>query len=434
MKNNSKQHKTIPKCLLLLFVFVIGDCTTSKLTISSNNDEYDYVPKISVEYETSWEAIENIDFDYLSHLPLNNDQQQFYEALKSVVDGDLNKGVTQFQNLYHLSTDSLIKKHSEEILNKLYFLRSNWEKIFELYAKSNSVSETENDIILFEAFNKSPKESYFFPSQPTIIPMNPICFGSNPVIEVRVNGHKKKFWLDTGAGLSVVASDVAEECNIFPIGTEKTTAGTGTSKRVSIRPALIEDLQIGELLIKNHPILIIDKSDMEFRLLGILRLLKIDGIIGWNAIQNMKIEIDYKNKRTIIEKPAKIETEDRNLFWLGFPFVILKTPDGINLNFGLDTGANKTSIHKNILKKINIENAYNKNITDWAVGGLEKTETKMIPNIALILNGDVLHFNVIRISNPKGVVFMKSDGMLGVDIAQNGCIIIDYLNGRFELK
>ncbi len=44
---------------------------------------------------------------------------------------------------------------------------------------------------------------------------------------------------------------------------------------------------------------------MEFKLFGLLRLLKIDGIIGWQAIQNMKIEIDYKNKRTIIENQQK---------------------------------------------------------------------------------------------------------------------------------
>ena len=189
-----------------------------------------------------------------------------------------------------------------------------------------------------------------------------------------------------------------------------------------------------ELLIKNHPVIIVDKSDMEIKLFGLIRLLKIDGIIGWPAIQNMKIEIDYKNKRTIIEKPVKIETEDRNLFWLGYPIVKLKTPDGINLNFGLDTGANKTSTYNNILKKISIEKAYDKKITRWSAGGFEKTETKIIPNLKLTLNGKVLHFKVIRISLQKGIVFVKSDGRLGIDIAQNRSILIDYLNGRFELK
>ncbi|MEK0337275.1 MAG: DUF1016 N-terminal domain-containing protein [Nitrosopumilus sp.] len=431
-EKNFIQYNSV-KLLLLSLVLIFSACSSSKLTVSPTNGEYDFVSEKSVEYETFWEAIENLDFDYLSEKTLNDDQQQFYEALSSVVDGDIDTAVTQFQNLYNNSTDSLIQKHSEEIISKLYFLQSNWEKILELDKKSNNNLELENDIILFEAFSKSPKESFLFPSQPTIIPMDPVFFGSNPMIEVIVNGHKKKFWIDTGAGLSVVSSDVAEECNIFPIGTEKTTAGTGTNKRVSIQPAIIENLQIGELLIKNHPVVIVDKSDLEFKLFGLLRILKIDGIIGWPAIQNMKIEIDYKNKRTIIEKPIKIETTDRNFFWLGFPIVKLKTPDGKNLNFGLDTGANKTSIHKNILKKINIENGYDKKITHWSAGGFEKTETKIVPNLSFILNGNVLHFKVIRISLQKGIVFVKSDGQLGIDIAQDRSIIIDYQNGRFEL-
>jgi len=196
------------------------------------------------------------------------------------------------------------------------------------------------------------------------------------VIELIVNGHRKKFWVDTGAGLSVVASDVAEECNILPIGTEKTTGRAGTGKRISIQPAIIDDLQIGELLIKNHPVLIVDKNEMEFRLFGFLRILKIDGIIGWPAIQNMKIEFDYKKKLTTINKPVKVKTKNRNLFWLGKPIVRVKTPEGLNLNFQLDTGANRTSIHKNILKKIIIESTYSKRSTDWSIGGSEKTNSK----------------------------------------------------------
>ena len=83
---------------------------------------------------------------------------------------------------------------------------------------------------------------------------------------------------------------------------------------------------------------------------------------------------------------------------------------------------------------INIENAYSKKITRWSAGGVEKTESKIIPNLKLTLNGKVLHFKVIRISLEKWIVFVKSDGKLGIDIAQDRSSLIDYLNGRFELK
>ncbi|HDY75292.1 MAG TPA: hypothetical protein ENH49_02080, partial [Candidatus Marinimicrobia bacterium] len=152
------QYNSVTKYLLLSLVLIFSACSSSKLTVSPTNGEYNFVSEKSVDYETVWEAIENLDFDYLSEKTLNDDQDKFSAALKSVVDGDINMAVTQFQNLYNFSNDSLIKKHSEKILNKLYFLQSNWKKILELNEKSNN-PELENDIILFEAYRKSPKES-----------------------------------------------------------------------------------------------------------------------------------------------------------------------------------------------------------------------------------------------------------------------------------
>lgn len=428
------RYNTALKHPFLLLWFFACSCSSSNLTVSSTGDEYHFASKKTIEYATFWEAVKNIDINYLSHQTLDGDQQEFYEALKSVVYGDLNRGEAQFENLHLRSTDSLINKYSEIILHQLYLSQSKWEMILKLDGQSNAGSETENDNILFEAFSKFPEERYFFPSQPTILQLEPAFFGNNPIVQVRINGHEKNFWLDTGAGISVIASDVAKECGILPITTKKITAGTGTSKRVGIQPALVKNLQIGELSIQNHPVIVIDKSDLEFRIFGLLRLLKIDGIIGWNAIKNMRIEIDYPNESIIIEKPVKIDTEERNMFWLGYPTVILKTSEGINLNFGLDTGANETSVYNNILKKISTENSYNKKVTEWSASGSKRTAMRIIPNMTLILNRNVLDFRDIRTRPQKGMVFMVLDGILGIDIAQDGRIIIDYLNGRFELQ
>ncbi|MCH8010935.1 MAG: hypothetical protein IIA61_03145 [Candidatus Marinimicrobia bacterium] len=59
---------------LLLLIFIVNACSSSKLKISSTNDEYNFVSKKSIEYETFWEAIENLDFNYLSDLSLDDDQ------------------------------------------------------------------------------------------------------------------------------------------------------------------------------------------------------------------------------------------------------------------------------------------------------------------------------------------------------------------------
>ncbi|MCD4665868.1 MAG: hypothetical protein K8R68_11415, partial [Bacteroidales bacterium] len=191
---------------------------------------------------------------------------------------------------------------------------------------------------------------------------------------------------------------------------------------------------IGEILIKNHPVIIIDKKDLEFKLLGLFRILKIDGIIGWNAVQNMDLEIDYRNKVSVIKKPERIESHKRNFFWLGYPIVKLINKESIELLFGLDTGAKNTSIRNNIFKKISNNNVTVKNTTLGSAGGFEEIETKEISDFTLILNNYTVYFQNIKTHPVDGTTFVKLDGFLGSDIFKNGKIKIDYLNGIFEFK
>jgi predicted aspartyl protease len=408
-----------------------NNVSASKLTIKPIDEKTLILSPKAIEYGTFWEAMENIDFSYLREYQINDDQRSFAEALKLVIGGDIEEAENKFRKLYISSDDSLIKKHSKKILGNLLIFQSKWGALLEIPKDADDTIY--NSIILVKAFSKSPKESYSFPAQPTIIPMG-LSMSGCPVIEVEINGHKMKFWIDTGAGLSVIASDIAKKCNIFPIGTGKIKAGTGTSKKIDAQPAIIEDLGIGEISIKNHPVIIIDSKDLEFKLFGLFRIMKINGIIGWNAIQNMGIEFDYNNRVTTIREPVKMNNPSPNFFWLGYPIVILTNQDGTKLNFGLDTGARKTSITDNILKKISVNDVYIKKITIGSAGGFEKIESKIIPELTLILNGYGLHFSDIGTRPERRAVFVKLDGILGSDVFKNGRVKIDYLNGMLEIE
>ena len=405
--------------------------SASKLTIKPIDEKTLILSPKAIEYGTFWEAMENIDFSYLREYQINDDQRSFAEALKLVVGGDIEEAENKFRKLYISSNDSLIKKHSKKILGNLLIFQSKWGALLEIPKDADDTIY--NSIILVKAFSKSPKESYSFPAQPTIIPMG-LSMSGCPVIEVEINGHKMKFWIDTGAGLSVIASDIAKKCNIFPISTGKIKAGTGTSKKIDAQPAIIEDLGIGEISIKNHPVIIVDSKDLEFKLFGLFRIMKINGIVGWNAIQNMGIEFDYNNRVTTIREPVKMNNPSPNFIWLGYPIVILTNQDGTKLNFGLDTGARKTSITDNILKKISVNDVYIKKITIGSAGGFEKIESEIIPELTLILNGYSLHFNDIGTRPGKRAVFVKLDGVLGSDVFKNGRVKIDYLNGMLEIE
>jgi len=203
---------------------------------------------------------------------------------------------------------------------------------------------------------------------------------------------------------------------------------------VNIKPIVIDKLEIGDVKINNHPSILIDESDLKFKLLGIFTLIKIDGIIGWNAIRNMNLSIDYKKKEIIISKPVKREISDRNFFWLDYPIVSLNSEKGVSLLFKLDTGSDISSISENIFPKINPQNVQIENKTIGSAGGNENIESKVIPELTIILGKNSLNFKNISTHKSNNNSFLKTDGVLGSDILKGAVITIDYMNGRFDYK
>ena len=66
-----------------------------------------------------------------------------------------------------------------------------------------------------------------------------------------------------------------------------------TGNIVNTIPGLIDSLSIDGLKIYNHHCMIFDSKNLEFRIQGI-SLLKIDGIIGWNLLQELDVEFPQK--------------------------------------------------------------------------------------------------------------------------------------------
>src|SRR4030042_556078 len=161
--------------------------------------------------------------------------------------------------------------------------------------------------------------------------------------------------------------------------------------------------------------------------------MKIEGIIGWNAIQNLFVEIDYPNKITIIQEPERVYVPNRNFFLLGgYPIVRLRSEDGILLNFGLDTGARESWITENLLKKINYKTANSNTKKVGSAGGWEKIESKILPELNLFLSEYQLTFKKIGTRPARLDEFVELDGVLGGDVFENGKIRINYRNGIFD--
>jgi hypothetical protein len=384
------------------------------------------------KYSTMWEALINFDLAAASDFKANKEEQGFINAMIQIDKGDLNEAEITLAGIYYNSTSSFVRRKCERVMSDLMFFRSGWKDISEFDEEINGRYRYKDDaMFLVDAFCNSPKEEYIFISDQSESQLRFSPTGT-PIIEVTINGFKRYFWLDTGANYSVLSSKAAEECMVKILSREKSRALTPSDKTVSIKPALIDSLDIAGIRIKNHPAIVVNEIDLRFKFFGSRNITKIDGIIGWKVVQNLDLTIDYDASRLIIKKPARLDKGFRNLFWLGCPVVRLITADSLVLNFGLDTGAEKTTITENILKKVDVKRLYNTTKTLATLGGWIYNNSFIIPDLVLTLDNSSVHFQNLATAYQFPSFFLRLDGFLGSDTFSHSSIRIDWLNGRFD--
>ncbi len=157
-------------------------------------------------------------------------------------------------------------------------------------------------------------------------------------IEVRFPaGNSSQMVFDTGANFSTVKRSLAEELGlqIIPSGFE---VGTLTGSQVNSDLAVADTLQIGEMTFTNVVFLVFDDKDLHFPPIDY----QIHGIIGFPVIEAMgEIRISNAELSVPLETGAP---EDMNLALDGYnPLVLVQYEEDVFL-FGLDTGANTTSL------------------------------------------------------------------------------------------
>ena len=420
----------------VISVLLIYGCISSSTKLQVMKNPKGQPNVIHSAYKDAWSSLMDMqtDVDILKGLSSDIDLIRFGKGLELIRNGCNEKAEEIFKVLIDSAYDPMVKEYSAKIYPNLLFNSGKFQQLYSYKENSPAIdSGLLDENVLINAFRSAAKEEYHFPEQKVKLPIS-ISKTGTPVVSVMINQKKFSFWIDTGAGLSVLSSEVATECGIQQIGNETTTAGTATSKQVSILPAIIDSLSIGGLQICNHPAIIIDKSELEFKLLGLFTIVKIDGIIGWNAIKNMYLEIDYAHHEIIINKPLRKEDLKSNFFWLGYPIVELVSENGVLLYFGLDTGARTSSITENIFPKLESQSIETKKEMIGSAGGFEKLERKILPHLVLHLGEYSLQFNDIKTLPSKGVVFIKSNGVLGSDIAAESKITIDYINNFFGIE
>lgn len=364
---------------------------------------------------------------------MNDEQKVFVSALKLLTEGKEDLSMDCLKKLYMESNDPSLQSSCAKILFELYFINSEWKEL-EVLGLLEEESIDKSNRVIAKALRQFEQATISFSNDKICIPMKRSISGS-PTIDVMINGRKKCFWLDTGAGMTVISDSIVKECGMALIENEDLEVGNSTNQNFNSDLAIIDTIVIDDLTILNQSTLVLASDLLKIPIPHSEKVMEIDGIIGWDIIQYLHLEIDYGKEKVMIQKHRQKDGEKNNLFFCGYPIIKVKGKNQVPLYFGLDTGANKSHFGKTLLSKID-ELKIDKTIKySGGLGDVKEREIDTIETLPVYLDeNQSITLKNVRETLTDLAAFFKLDGVFGMDIAHNGSLVIDYPNRHFELK
>jgi hypothetical protein len=426
--HSARQYANQRVYAVLMMTVVIGACVHSPGVPR---------PARRISY---WEALAELYPAEAVAAAHNDSEKRFAQALTSLMDGDLEKAEQGFAELRTTATDSIIRVGSRVIYTATLQYQEKWDALAALKNEPSLPKADRTDKASIEwwavAFKNVPPKSITFRTSSIVMPMSVSPVGT-PLVPVRIGGKEFNFWLDTGSSMTMLASDVARDLNVVPLVPDTLEIVTSTG-RVKAHPALLPQLQIGTLVVRNAPTMIVDESLMQMREPRPVELspkVKIDGIIGFDIIRQLDLEVDYGETSLRIRNPATSRREsDRNMFWVGLPVVRLMSSDGVPLHFGLDTGAQQTFVTETMLDKLQLQAARVESRRVGGLGGEISLRAPVLPDVRLFVRGFPILFRSAVVRAPVYQVLASLDGVLGGDVWNSGVVRIDMTNGIFAVR
>lgn len=197
----------------------------------------------------------------------------------------------------------------------------------------------------------------------------PIKFIDNYIfVEITINNVSVplNFWFDTGAGITVIDTEVAKQLSLKISGESKINT---SSKTLVSKESVLNKVRIGENLILDDVTLIL----MDLSHLTQYLKTNIDGVIGYDLLKGFITETNIDEKKIRFYSPLdyvftgnakaiELTSLESNLFGIQIEVVPEKKSESIKLNFQIDTGAdNYLTFHNKTAQEYKLISSKNKN-------------------------------------------------------------------------
>ncbi len=258
-----------------------------------------------------------------------------------------------------------------------------------------------------------------------------------PRIEVRVNHAPATTMavIDSGAVLSIISERLAAEIPVRHLPVSRATFYGLLGEPISVRFALLDTLDIGDMVLANVPVAIMPDDKMRFLVTG-KKEFKIDFLLGANLLKEFRLDFDFDRSRvrfTRLTSVDKAPVEDQNIFFDNFRPHVRGT---INKRgwylFVLDTGSEVTFLNEAQLAStpINVFAPRVHNATLQGLGGAKKHGSK-IDDVEIGVDRWAGRFRTLPMY--LGSDQERSVGIVGENFLKNFKVVVDFGRMRVDL-
>ncbi|HEV3392435.1 MAG TPA: retroviral-like aspartic protease family protein [Chthoniobacterales bacterium] len=255
--------------------------------------------------------------------------------------------------------------------------------------------------------------------------------GAQPLILLPVHVNDRgpfDFILDTGAGTSLLSSELAKQLEVKVIGSKE---GQSAGGKVSVSLAKVNSLVVGETKLGDVDVGIVDLGHIA-KTIGA----KIDGDLGYNFLKHFRVTINYRDFEIRLEDPKRVEGFTRDAktetpIRLANPakpliLVDVHANGGGPFQFAIDTGTSTSAITPELAKQLGIQTSpVGAGTTggapvDFSAGSLQSFQlgSAKIDNMAVIIADFFTMLNA--------AIGAKLDGIVGYNFLRNYKVVIDY--------
>jgi gag-polyprotein putative aspartyl protease len=395
----------------------------------------------AVSAATFWSSVSELNVTAARAQASTVSQRFFTDALSALVNGDVSGAEVLFHTLLG-DSDPLVRGRARIGMTVALDAQGKWQELAALEPGLPSGADTSANLVDRAAVDSwagvlrdVPPVEIDAPLTPDTRPVLGSSVGT-PIIQVEVNGHTHYFWLDTGATMSLLATDVATECGVVPIASD-TLAIAAAQGRIAARPAVAAVVQIGAVTIRNLPVAVLDPSALRLdRRVANGRIVpvKLDGVIGSDVLRRLSVVLDMGAGTISLSRPSAHPPKQRTLVWIGFPVVRLLTRSGRPVLFGLDTGADSTIVTDAWMDKTPDPAL---SLATGSVDALGAAHAGGLPVLRRVTVGDgeyILRLTGVPIVQERRQTFVALDGVLGADVLAHATLHMDISNGIFAIR